>query len=250
MFHVIIPARYESSRLPGKPLSMIGDKAMILHVCDKAAKSSAASITVATDNETICKLVRSSGYQAVMTDPSHPSGSDRVFQAAELIGLNDDDVIVNVQGDEPFIPCENINLVASLINEQQAMSTLCCNIDKVEDVLNPNVVKVIKNKVNQAVYFSRSVIPYRRENPLSLESTIQKGEFFRHIGIYAYTKDFLSRFIQWPQSFLEKMESLEQLRVLEQGEKIAIACLEQAPPSGVDTPEDLANAQAYFLSIK
>lgn len=240
-FHVIIPARYQSSRLPGKPLAKIGDSTMIEHVCRKAELSGAQSVTVATDHLEIKNCVERAGFNAVMTDENHVSGSDRIYQAAQVLGLVEDDIIVNVQGDEPFIPSENISQVASLISKYQTgMATLCCPIVKKHEADDPNAVKVIFDKNNKAIYFSRSIIPFVRG--ASRESDFAVGNHYRHIGIYAYTKSFLSQFIMWPESDLEKLEKLEQLRVIENGKPIYLALLKDSPPAGIDTPEDLVKA--------
>ena len=244
-FHVIIPARYQSSRLPGKPLAKIGDSTMIEHVCMKAKLSGALSVTVATDHLDIKHCVERAGFNAVMTDSNHASGSDRIYQAAELLGLADEDIIVNVQGDEPFIPSENISQVASLITKYQTgMATLCCPIVDKHEANDPNAVKVIFDKNKKAIYFSRSIIPFVRG--ASTESDFAEGNHFRHIGIYAYTKSFLSQFIKWSESELEKLEKLEQLRVIENGKPIYLALLNNSPPAGIDTPQDLIKANLVF----
>ena len=249
-FHVIIPARYESSRLPGKPLAMIGDKPMIEHVCLKAKESGALSITVATDHIDIKTCVENAGYSSVMTREDHVSGSDRIFEAATIIGLTDNDIIVNVQGDEPFIPSENISQVAALINKHQTnMATLCCPIVDEKEANDPNAVKVIFDKNNKAIYFSRSTIPFVRSNGMASQSNFSINNHFRHIGIYAYKKSFLSQFINWPESQLEKLERLEQLRVIDNGECIYLDCLIDIPAAGIDTPEDLKRANEYFNSL-
>lgn len=245
-FHVIIPARLQSSRLEAKALKLIGDKPMVQHVCEQAKLSGAKTVTVATDHESIKQAVISSGFNAVMTRSDHASGSDRVYEAAQKIGLADDANIVNVQGDEPFIPPNNIELVASLIEKENTpMATLCCPIKTADEALDPNAVKVIYNANNKAIYFSRSLIPFNRNHPVVTGNKLI-GNYFRHIGIYAYRKSFLQSFISWTQSDLEKAESLEQLRVLENGFEIAISALQEMPPPGVDTPEDLEKARQYF----
>ncbi|MBV1909491.1 MAG: 3-deoxy-manno-octulosonate cytidylyltransferase [Kangiellaceae bacterium] len=242
IFHVIIPARYQSTRLPGKPLSMIGDLTMIERVCHQAKQSGATSVTVATDNDEILDVVKQAGFNAVMTREDHVSGSDRIFEAAELIGLSDDAVIVNVQGDEPFIPSENIVQVAGLLKKNNArMATLCCEIDA-EEAGDANAVKAIYDKNNKAIYFSRSKIPFVREPELSQQESV----YYRHIGIYAYTKSLLGDFVKWPESHLESLEKLEQLRVIENGESIYIDVLKTAPPAGIDTPADLARANQFI----
>ncbi|PHS20050.1 MAG: 3-deoxy-manno-octulosonate cytidylyltransferase [Kangiella sp.] len=244
-FHVIIPARYESSRLPAKPLAKINDKEMILHVCERAKESGAKSITVATDHLDIKRVVDNAGFNALMTRLDHESGSDRIYEAAELLNLDDNDIIVNVQGDEPFIPVANIQQVANIISNTNAnMATLCCRINNEEEANNPNAVKVIFDNNNKAIYFSRSVIPFGRTGSLSSEFNL--NNHFRHIGIYAYTKKFLKRFVSWPTSKLEMLEKLEQLRVIENGAEIYLDVLDLAPPAGIDTPEDLVRANQLF----
>ncbi len=249
-FHVIIPARYQSTRLPAKALCLIGEDPMIVHVCRQASLSGAKSITVATDNEEILSAVNKAGYSGVITKSEHPSGSDRVYEAACIAELAPDDIIVNVQGDEPFIPPDNINLVAKMLNDTgSAMSTLCCRINDANEVLDPNAVKVVYNKMNKALYFSRAAIPYVRGKTVKPGVKLP-GNYYRHIGIYAYRKEFLNQFINWEMSQHEVEESLEQLRVLDNGYDIGIACLSEAPPHGIDTPEDLKNARKYFAALK
>jgi len=249
-FHVIIPARYESSRLPAKPLAKINDKEMILHVCERAKESGAKSITVATDHLHIKRVVDHAGFNAIMTRLDHESGSDRIYEAAELLNLDDNDIIVNVQGDEPFIPVANIQQVANIISNTRAnmqtpvMATLCCLIKDEEEANNPNAVKVIFDINKKAIYFSRSVIPFVRSE--SVTSQFELNTHFRHIGIYAYTKKFLKQFVNWPMSKLELLERLEQLRVIENGAAIYLDVLELAPPAGIDTPEDLVRANLLF----
>ncbi len=242
-FHVIIPARYQSSRLPGKPLLKIGDISMIERVCRQAAKSGAQSVTVATDHLEIKKCVQGAGFNAVMTKDNHVSGSDRIFEAAEILGLDDDAVLVNVQGDEPFIPSENISRVAKLVNSKKTqMATLCCSITDSE-ADDPNTVKVVFDKDYKSIYFSRSRIPYIRE-----PQKVEQINYYRHIGIYAYTKSLLANFVAWPESHLESLEKLEQLRVIENGRSIYVDVLDNAPPAGIDTPNDLQRANQLFIS--
>ncbi len=247
-FHVIIPARFESSRLPGKPLKMIGHLTMIEHVCQRAIESGALSVTVATDHLAIKSKVEQAGFKAVLTREDHVSGSDRIFEAANKIKLNDEDIIVNVQGDEPFIPSKNIRLVAKLIERHKAkMTTLCCPIKNRNEVNDANSVKVIFDNNNKAIYFSRSAIPFNRSK--TKQENLSISNYFRHIGIYAYKKSFLAQFVAWPESFLESTEKLEQLRVLENGGEIYLDQLKETPPAGIDTPEDLIQANIYFQSI-
>lgn len=244
-FHVIVPARYQSTRLPGKPLAKIGGITMIEHVCRKAELSGAQSVTVATDHLKIKNCVERAGFNAVMTNTNHVSGSDRIYQAVEILGLDDDEVIVNVQGDEPFIPSENISQVAGLIEKYKTgMATLCCPIVDSSEASDPNAVKVIFDKNNKAIYFSRSTIPFVRGR--SSVSEFNESNHFRHIGIYAYTKSFLAQFIKWPEAKLEKLEKLEQLRAIENSEGIYLEVLKKSPPAGIDTPEDLEKANQYY----
>jgi len=246
-FHVIIPARYQSSRLPAKPLAMIGGKSMIEHVCDRASESEALSVSVATDHIDIFKQVEKAGYKAIMTKLDHPSGSDRIFEAAQALQLNGEDIIVNVQGDEPFIPPTNINQVALLLKNKTAeMATLCCKINKPIHIQDPDTVKVVFDNNHHAIYFSRSPIPYCRED---ITSEKHQTNYFRHIGIYAYRYDFLEQYINWPPSALEQIEKLEQLRVLSQGHKIMIGQLDKAPQAGVDNAIDLEQANKYYQSL-
>lgn len=245
-FHVVIPARYQSSRLPAKPLARIGDKAMVIHVCDRARQSGAKTVIVATDHQQIYDEVNASGYTAVLTREDHPSGSDRVYEAIESLKLEDDEIIVNVQGDEPFIPASNISLVASLLEEKTfQMSTLCCQITDSKELIDPNIVKVIFDKNNKAIYFSRSVIPFNREKKI-VESEPLDADYYRHIGIYAYRKSFLKQYIGWQPSRLELTESLEQLRVIENGYSIGISNISEKPPHGVDTQNDLEAAREFY----
>jgi len=244
-FHVIIPARYHSTRLPRKPLLKIGEYTMIEHVCHRAKESGAESVTVATDHDEILNCVTQAGFNAVLTSSDHASGSDRIYEAAQILKLADSEIIVNVQGDEPFIPSQNISLVAALINKHQTkMATLCTPILKQDDINNPNAVKVIFDTNKKAIYFSRAAIPFDRDS----DNKNIVGNYFRHIGIYAYTKSFLSQYVLWPESNLEKIEKLEQLRVIENGESIYLDVLPTSPPAGIDTQEDLERANKYYES--
>ncbi len=246
-FHVIIPARYQSSRLPGKPLALIGNKPMILHVCEKAQLSGAISVSVATDDQRIFDQVKAAGFQAVMTSSDHPSGSDRIYQAACLLNLDPSDLIVNLQGDEPFMPAGNIAQVAELLSDTSiGMASLCCAIENKQQLNNPDCVKVVLDKDQNALYFSRAPIPFQRD----LNDEEQSHAAYRHIGIYAYHFAFLKNYIRWPASDLEKIEKLEQLRVLSQGQSIKMGILTQAPEGGVDNPADLKAANDFFKSLQ
>jgi 3-deoxy-manno-octulosonate cytidylyltransferase (CMP-KDO synthetase) len=257
-FVVVIPARFESSRLPGKVLADINGKPMIQWVVEKAEKSGASQVIVATDNEEVAKVVQSFGGEVCKTRADHQSGTERLAEVMEIYDFDNDQVIVNVQGDEPFIPSENITQVArNLANQQRTsqqqarMATLAVHIHDVAEAFNPNAVKVLMDKHGYAMYFSRSTIPYDRTRFLNEENVASIGEFYlRHIGIYAYRAGFIKDYVQWPASQLEQIESLEQLRVLWQGEKIHVAVAEtRLEVEGVDTPEDLEKARAYALTL-
>jgi 3-deoxy-manno-octulosonate cytidylyltransferase (CMP-KDO synthetase) len=231
-FHVIIPARYASSRFPGKPLADIAGKPMIARVCERAARSGAASVHVATDDQRIAAAVTAAGHRFVMTSPDHPSGTDRIGEAATKLNLGERDVVVNVQGDEPLIAPALISRVARLLQElpEAAVGTACHPIQHRDAYTNPNVVKVVIDSRGYALYFSRAQIPYPRE---------PGGTWYRHAGIYAYHVGFLKRYSALAPSPLERTEALEQLRVLWHGHRIAVAVSETDMAPGVDTPEDL-----------
>jgi len=218
---------------------------MIEHVCHRAKESGAESITVATDHDEILNCVQRAGFNAVLTRVDHASGSDRIYEAAQLLDLTDSEIIVNIQGDEPFIPSQNISLVAELISKHQTkMATLCTPILDQEEINNPNTVKVVFDCNKKAIYFSRAAIPFERD----LDTRSIKCNYYRHIGIYAYTKSFLSQYVLWPESNLEKMEKLEQLRVIENGANIYLDVLDTPPPAGIDTPEDFERANKFYKS--
>ncbi|NVJ62105.1 MAG: 3-deoxy-manno-octulosonate cytidylyltransferase [Gammaproteobacteria bacterium] len=249
-FHVIIPARYASSRLPGKPLALIGDLSMIQRVYQQAVKSGATQVAVATDDNRIMEHVQGFGGKAVLTRDDHESGTDRVLEAAEKLSVRDEDVVVNLQGDEPFVPHQNITQVAALLERPDSvMSTLCTPIVDVDEVENPNVVKVIFSHNGKALYFSRAQIPYIRD-AVSTGRAPDDLIYYRHIGLYGFKKSFLEGFSQLTSSYLEHTEKLEQLRVLENGYSIEIAVADITPPLGVDTPEDLIEANRLLDSFK
>jgi 3-deoxy-manno-octulosonate cytidylyltransferase (CMP-KDO synthetase) len=228
-FHVIIPARYASTRFPGKPLADLAGKPMVVHVCERAAASGAAGVHVATDDERIAAAVRAHGHRALMTRAEHASGTDRLAEAAQHLGLADGDVVVNVQGDEPLIAPALIAQVAGSLGEA-SVSTACHAIHDEASLGNPNVVKVVLDARGYALYFSRAQIPYPRE---------AGGRWYRHAGIYGYRAGFLKEYARLPACPLEKTEALEQLRVLWHGHRIAVAVSEAEIPPGVDTPRDL-----------
>lgn len=236
MFKVVIPARYASTRLPGKPLVDIAGKPMVIWVAEQAAKSQADEVVIATDFEKIVQVAQSYQVNAVMTRIDHASGTDRIAETAQAMGWHDDIIVVNVQGDEPLIDPALINEVALTLahNHQAVMATACHPIHDESTFLNPNVVKVVMDVHGNALYFSRAPIPYPRD-----EVHKQNIKAHRHIGIYAYRVGFLKQYAQLSATELEKIESLEQLRVLHHGFKIAVSVTENAPASGVDTQEDL-----------
>jgi 3-deoxy-manno-octulosonate cytidylyltransferase (CMP-KDO synthetase) len=250
-FKVVIPARYGSTRLPGKPLLDIAGKPMIAHVCQRALEAHADEVVVATDDERVFHAVEKLGIQVVMTDPNHQSGTDRIAEVAHLRGWQEDDIIVNLQGDEPLIPPEYIQHVAySLSKQSQAnIATLAIQITDIEEVFNPNAVKVIKDKNDYALYFSRAPIPWDREQFRNEQHTIKPAiPYLRHIGLYAYTVYFLQQYCLWQQSPLETVECLEQLRILWHGESILVETVAKTPPPGVDTEEDLQRVR-QILSL-
>ena len=261
-FVVVIPARYESSRLPGKVLADIQGKPMIQWVVEKAQLSGARKVIVATDNDVVADIVTGFGGEVCKTRSDHQSGTERLAEVMTQYQFDDDEVIVNVQGDEPFIPPENIAQVANNLANQQVsnhlarMSTLAIKINTVEEAFNPNAVKVITDKNGYALYFSRATIPYDRERFLTKDAHTEEhinaiGDFYlRHVGIYAYRAGFIKDYVNWPTSELEQVEALEQLRVLYQGEKIHVEVANShVPVEGVDTPEDLAKARVYAATL-
>ncbi|MGR9035936.1 MAG: 3-deoxy-manno-octulosonate cytidylyltransferase, partial [Gammaproteobacteria bacterium] len=243
-FKVVIPARYGSTRLPGKPLLPIAGKPMIAHVLARAQEAGADEIVVATDDDRIYKAVAGLGFRVVMTRPDHNSGTERIAEVAGLCGWSGDDILVNLQGDEPLISAPYIREAAFVLagQHQAGIATLAANIADIDEVFNPNAVKVVLNKHGYALYFSRAPIPWDRDSFVSEGSRRRlsgKITYYRHIGMYAYTVNFLNRYCRWEISPLEKVESLEQLRILWHGESIAVKIVDAVPPAGVDTPEDL-----------
>jgi len=241
-FKVVIPARYGSTRLPGKPLLDIAGKPMIAHVCQRALEAKAEQVVVATDDQRIVSAVKQLELQCVMTAPDHQSGTERIAEVADIMNWKDDDIIVNLQGDEPLIPPAYINKVAAALAGQNkaGMATLAAKIHNKTEIFNSNAVKVVLDKLGYALYFSRAAIPWDRSCfPERVNIDHQPVPCLRHIGMYAYTVNFLHRYCQWQPSPLEAVESLEQLRVLWYGEKILVHSVEQTPEAGVDTEEDL-----------
>ena len=239
-FSVIIPARYASSRFPGKPLADLAGKPMVVRVCERAARSGASLVAVATDDERIAEAVLRHGHRALMTRADHASGTERIAEGAALLELADDAIVVNVQGDEPLIDPALVAEVARALerHDEASVSTACHRIHDAASFANPNVVKVVLDARGHALYFSRAGIPYAREGGLP--------ECYRHVGIYGYRVAFLRRYADLVASPLERCESLEQLRVLWHGYRIAVSVVQQEIPPGVDTAEDLEKVRALF----
>lgn len=250
-FSVLIPARLASSRLPNKPLADICGVPMVVRVAQQAMQSRATRTVVAADSAEILEQCTAFGVQAILTRPDHPSGSDRLAEACQQLGLSDEAIVVNVQGDEPLIAPSLIDAVAQLLHQRPdcAMSTAAHAIDELADYLNPNVVKVVLDARQTALYFSRSPLPAARDFAgqawWSAGSALPKP--LRHVGIYAYRVGFLKQFPLLTQAPLEQLESLEQLRVLWHGHKIAVHLTEHTPGPGVDTAEDLERVRALFV---
>lgn len=247
-FSVIIPARYQSSRLPGKPLLDIGGKPMIQWVVERALESGAVNVVVATDDKRISDIVESFGGQVCMTSDTHESGTERLGEVIEKLALDSEHIIVNVQGDEPMIPAENITQVAQLLIDKPTipMATLAVPIDDNLDIDNPNAVKVVCDKNQCALYFSRASIPFDRDGFHRGSKELLAQNYLRHIGIYSYRAGFIRDYLKMEASPLEQIESLEQLRVLYHGKKIAVGVARQTPPAGVDTQADLDRIRMHF----
>ena len=259
-FVVIIPARYASTRLPGKPLLDIGGKPMVIHVADRARASGASEVVIATDHAEIARAAQQHGYAAALTRADHVSGTDRIAEVCAQRGFPPERIVVNVQGDEPLIEPELIRLVAQQLAERPAaaIATACCPLTEPPQLVNPNVVKVVLDKDGYALYFSRAPIPYARDafarsyDPsrdafASGISTIPAGlPAYRHIGIYAYHAAFLASYAQLAPAPIEQFEALEQLRALWHGHRISVAVTAAAPHAGIDTHEDLASVKALI----
>ena len=246
-FTVIIPARLASTRLPNKPLADLGGKPMIVRVAERAMQSGAAQVIVATDHADIFSACRQNNIAVQMTRADHPSGTDRIAEVAAALGLPDDAVVVNVQGDEPLIDPSLIAATAALIAHDVPMATAAHAIADMAEAFNPNVVKVVLNKAGRALYFSRATIPWHRDGfAHGREQMPAAYAPLRHIGLYAYRNAFLQEYPQLSVSPLEQIEALEQLRVLWHGVPIAVHVTPHAPAAGVDTPEDLLRVRQYF----
>nr|WP_315467848.1 3-deoxy-manno-octulosonate cytidylyltransferase [uncultured Undibacterium sp.] len=246
-FIAIVPARLASTRLPNKPLADIGGKPMVVRTAERAMLSGAAQVVVATDHADIFSACREHGVEVQMTRSDHPSGTDRIAEVAAAMGLSADAVVVNVQGDEPLIDPALIAATAALVNSQTPMATAAHAIYEVRDLFNPNVVKVVLDKMSRALYFSRATMPWARDAFAQDQQTIPSGyQALRHIGLYAYQNQFLQAYPNLPMSPLEQIEALEQLRVLWNGIAIAVHVTDQSPAAGVDTQEDLQRVRTFF----
>lgn len=245
-FVVAIPARYAATRLPGKPLRVLAGEPLVLHVARRALAAGAREVWVAADDERIAAALDGCGVRVAMTSTEHASGTDRLAECARIAGWSDDTVVVNLQGDEPFAPAAGIRAVAALMHGGSTeMATLAAPVTDVETLLDPNAVKLVRAENGHALYFSRAPIPWPRDAFARDRSRMpEQGEWLRHIGIYGYRAGFLQRFASLPPGRLEQIESLEQLRVLEAGYRIAVGITPEPFPPGVDTPEDLARAEA------
>jgi 3-deoxy-manno-octulosonate cytidylyltransferase (CMP-KDO synthetase) len=248
-FSVIIPARLASTRLPNKPLADIAGKPMVVRVAERAALSGAARVLVATDHADIAAACAEHGIAVAMTRADHPSGTDRIAEAARALGLADVETVVNVQGDEPLLDPGLIAATAALVSNSQPMATAAHPIQEAAEFFNPNVVKVVLNAQSRALYFSRAPIPWYRDAFAADRQNLPPGhDVLRHIGLYAFSMEFLQAYPTLAPSPLEQAEALEQLRVLWHGHSIAVHVADAAPQAGVDTPEDLERVRRVFAA--
>ena len=252
-FVVLVPARLASSRLPRKPLADIHGAPMVVRVVERARLSKAARVVVATDSDEVMSACRAASVECLMTRADHASGSDRLAEACTALGLGDDEVVVNVQGDEPLIDPALVDDCAALLRARSdcVMATVAHAIDDVHEFVNTNVVKVVLDRAQRALYFSRAPIPWWRDGSRPGEAALHPGErALRHVGLYAYRAGFLRRFPTLEPAPAESIEALEQLRVLWHGERIAVHVSATVPPAGVDTPEDLERVRRAFAQGK
>lgn len=248
-FKVVIPARYASTRLPGKPLADIAGKPMVVRVAERAMQSGAEEVWVATDHDGVADVVRGHGLNVCMTSPHHASGTDRIAEVAAMRGWGEDVLVVNVQGDEPLIEPGLIGAVAQHLHEHPlaAISTACHRIYEHAEMLNPNVVKVVLDRESHALYFSRAPIPYARDAFAAAQDFPRGLPAYRHIGIYAYRAAFLKEYHRLEPAAMEQFEALEQLRAMWHGYKISVVETGDAPAAGVDTQEDLERVRGLIL---
>ena len=253
-FVVAIPARLGASRLPDKPLRLLGGRPLIVHVVERALEAGAREVWVATDHARIAEALRGIDVQVAMTSPDHVSGTDRLAECARIAGWAHDVRVVNLQGDEPFAPADGIRPVAALLDGDAPMSTLATPITDIHQLLDPNAVKVVRDGAGHALYFSRAPMPWPRDAFMHDRERLPVIEgdaspWLRHIGIYGYRAGFLRAIAALAPGRLEGIEALEQLRVLEAGHRIAVGLAPAAFPPGVDTPEDLQRAEAHLASL-
>ena len=256
--HIVIPARFKSTRLPGKPLLNIHGKPMILWVAEKAQQARFADdVCIATDNDEIAQVCRQAGFEVVMTREDHASGTDRLAEVAQIKGWQDQDIVINMQGDEPLVPPQLLEQCKDLLEQDEScvMATLYESIEDYETFIRPSVVKLVEDQLGRALYFSRAAIPCDRDQMLTVGASdgddkdrLPPQNAKRHLGLYAYRVGLLKQFVTWRQTPLERLESLEQLRILENGGKIAVAKASFSLPAGVDTQEDLDRLNALSLS--
>lgn len=249
-FVAVIPARFASTRLPGKPLADIAGRPMIVRVAERARESGAAEVWIATDHEGVAEAVRAHGFEAVMTRPDHPTGTDRIAEVAALRGWPDDTVVVNVQGDEPRLSPQTVRDVADALAQHPdaAIATMCHAITSDDDLFDPNVVKVVMDRGGYAMYFSRATIPFARDWFREHRTLAEGLPAFRHIGLYAYRSAFLRAYARLEPAPIEQFEALEQLRALWHGYRIAVRVTDRAPEAGVDTPADLERVRTLFAA--
>jgi len=245
-FVVAIPARHASTRLPGKPLALLAGQPMVVHVARRALDAGAREVWVATDDRRIADALDGlDGIRVAMTRDDHASGTDRLAECARHAGWDERAIVVNLQGDEPFAPAAGIRAVAATLAASEApMATLATPVEDAATLFDPNVVKLVRNARGDALYFSRAPIPWHRDAFARSTAQLPQAQWLRHIGIYGYRAGFLQQFAAMPPGTLEQIESLEQLRVLEAGFRIAVALSPEPFPPGIDTPEDLARAVA------
>ncbi|MBT4835996.1 MAG: 3-deoxy-manno-octulosonate cytidylyltransferase [Methylococcales bacterium] len=251
-FKVVIPSRFDSSRLPGKPLLPIAGKPMIQHVVERAQQCGASETIVATDDQRIFDVVQNLGYQVLMTSAEHTSGTDRLAEVVKKMNWEDDSIVINLQGDEPLIPVVLLSQVANDLSQhtKARVATLQTRITEASDLFDPNVVKLVTDADGYALYFSRAPIPWHRQEFSTLENPTLPNDlkYFRHIGIYGYRASFLKQYVNWKPSTIETTESLEQLRVLHYGDKIHVSEASEMPGHGVDTQEDLERVEKIMIT--
>jgi 3-deoxy-manno-octulosonate cytidylyltransferase (CMP-KDO synthetase) len=251
VFTVLIPARYASTRLPGKPLAEIAGAPMVVRVAERARRSGAERVVVATDDERVVDAVRAHGFDALATRDDHPTGTDRLAEAAAKLGLPPDAIVVNVQGDEPLLEPALIRRMAELLvrHGDASIATACHAIDDPAEAFNPNVVKVVRDARGYALYFSRATIPWARDAFAQNLAALPPGlPIYRHYGLYAYRVAFLERYPTLPPAPIERFEALEQLRALWHGHRIVVDVTEGTPAPGVDTPDDLERVRAIYAA--